>query len=45
MNHGLEQEVERDLLLNAVDHLAPREKKIMQLRFGLNHTRSTPRKR
>ena len=27
VNHGLEQEVERDLLLNAVDHLAPREKK------------------
>ena len=44
VNHGLEQEVERDLLLNAVDHLAPREKKIMQLRFGLNHTKEHTQK-
>ena len=44
VNHGLEQEVERDLLLNAVEHLAPREKKIMQLRFGLNHTKEHTQK-
>lgn len=44
VNHDLEQEVERDLLLNAVDHLAPREKKIMQLRFGLNHTKEHTQK-
>ncbi len=44
VNHGIEQEVERDLLLNAVEHLAPREKKIMQLRFGLNHTKEHTQK-
>lgn len=35
VNHGIEQEVERNLLLEAVSHLSPREKRIMQLRFGL----------
>ena len=35
VNRNIEQEVEKDLLLNAISHLSPREKKIMQLRFGL----------
>lgn len=44
VNHNIEQEVERDLLLNAVSHLAPREKEIMQLRFGLNNTKEHTQK-
>ncbi|NLJ31790.1 MAG: RNA polymerase sporulation sigma factor SigE [Clostridiales bacterium] len=44
VNHNIEQEVERDLLLNAVSRLAPREKKIMQLRFGLNNTKEHTQK-
>lgn len=44
VNHDLEQEVERDLLRNAVSHLAPREREIMQLRFGLNNTREHTQK-
>lgn len=44
VNHNIEQEVERDLLLNAVAHLAPREKEIMQLRFGLNNTKEHTQK-
>lgn len=35
VNRGIEQEVERDLLLEAVAHLSPRERSIMELRFGL----------
>ena len=35
VNLGIEQEVERNLLLTAVSHLPPRERKIMELRFGL----------
>lgn len=35
VNKNIEQEVERDLLLDAVSHLSTRERKIMQLRFGL----------
>ena len=35
INRDLEQDVEKDLLLKAVDKLCPREKTIMQLRFGL----------
>ena len=31
----LEQDAEKDMLLEAVDRLAPREKQIMQMRFGL----------
>lgn len=36
VNRGIEQEVECTLLLQAVARLAPREKKIMELRFGLD---------
>ena len=35
VNHRIEQEVECNLLLNAVNRLSEREKKIMQMRFGL----------
>lgn len=35
VNVGIEQDVERNLLLEAVDRLGEREKTIMQLRFGL----------
>ena len=35
VNHHLEQEVECDLVLQAVSKLSAREKNIMQLRFGL----------
>ena len=34
---NLEDEVDRKLLYMAMDKLSPREKKIMQLRFGLNN--------
>ncbi len=36
VNQNIEKQVERDLLLAAVSNLSQREKKIMQLRFGLN---------
>ncbi len=35
VNRGIEQQGERDLLLEAVDRLSPREQTIMKLRFGL----------
>lgn len=35
VNRDIEYEVEKDLLLTAVTKLAPREKHIMELRFGL----------
>lgn len=35
VNKGIESEVERDLLINAVNSLNQREKQIMQMRFGL----------
>lgn len=35
VNRDLEQDVEKSLLLEAVDRLSDREKKIMQMRFGL----------
>ncbi len=35
VNRGIEQQVERDLLLQAVEHLSDREAQIMKLRFGL----------
>ncbi len=34
---GMEDEIEKDLLNNAIDHLNPREKKIVELRFGLKN--------
>lgn len=36
VNRGIESEVEKDLLLNAVEDLEPRERQIMEMRFGLN---------
>ncbi|MBC8584220.1 RNA polymerase sporulation sigma factor SigE [Oscillospiraceae bacterium NSJ-64] len=35
INRPIEDEAEKNLLLGAIDHLADREKLIMQLRFGL----------
>ena len=35
VNRGIEQEVECNLLLQAVSKLSPRERSIMDLRFGL----------
>lgn len=34
---GVEQEAEKRMLLSAVQGLVPREREIMELRFGLNH--------
>lgn len=36
VNSRLEEEVEKQLLHEAIDHLQPREKQIMEMRFGLN---------
>ncbi len=36
VNKDMEQQIECDLLLNAVSHLSKRESVIMELRFGLN---------
>ena len=38
ISKGLEEEVEIKLLNNAIDHLNPREKKIVELRFGLKRS-------
>ncbi len=35
VNRGIELEVEKTLLINAIEDLNPREKQIMQMRFGL----------
>lgn len=35
VNRGIEAEAEKGLLLSAVDNLPPREREIMQMRFGL----------
>ena len=44
VNLDIEEEVERDLLRSAVSRLAPREREIMQLRFGLNCSREHTQK-
>ena len=44
VNRDIEQEAERDMLLSAVSRLSPREKKIMQLRFGLESTKEHTQK-
>lgn len=36
VNSHIEDEVEKQLLHEAINHLAPREKQIMEMRFGLN---------
>ncbi len=38
---GMEDELEKDLLKNAINHLEPREKKIVELRFGLKNAEGT----
>lgn len=44
VNRDIEQEAERAMLLDAVDRLSPREKKIMTLRFGLHATKEHTQK-
>ena len=44
VNVELEDEAEQELLRNAVSRLAPREKEIMQLRFGLGCSREHTQK-
>lgn len=44
VNLNIEEEVERDLLRSAVSRLAPREREIMQLRFGLDNSREHTQK-
>lgn len=44
VNHKIEQEVECDLLLKAVESLSEREKKIMYMRFGLKGNREHTQK-
>ncbi len=44
VNRDIEQEAERKLLLDAVERLQPREKQIMELRYGLGHRREHTQK-
>lgn len=44
VNHGIEDEAERDLLLGAVSKLTPRDRRIMELRFGLRNTKEHTQK-
>lgn len=44
VNRDIEQEAERDMLLSAVSRLSPREKTIMQLRFGLESAKEHTQK-
>ena len=42
--HGIEEEVDRTLLMQAMNKLSKREKMIMELRFGLNHQKAKTQK-
>ena len=44
MNKGIEQDIERSLLMESVERLGEREKTIMQLRFGLKDGRERTQK-
>lgn len=44
VNRGVEQEAERDLLLECVSRLSPREQTIMELRFGIRGKREHTQK-
>lgn len=44
VNRGVEQEAERDLLLECVGRLSPREQTIMELRFGIRGKREHTQK-
>lgn len=44
VNRGVEQEAERDLLLECVARLSPREQTIMELRFGIHGKREHTQK-
>ena len=41
ISKNMEAEIERDLLKNAIEHLSPREKKIVELRFGIKDSEGT----
>lgn len=42
--HGIEEEVDKTLLMQAMNKLSKREKMIMELRFGLNHQKEQTQK-
>ena len=44
VNRGVEQEAEKQVLLEAVARLQPRERQIMELRFGLHNGREHTQK-
>ena len=44
INARIDREVERDVLLSAVSKLSPREKRIMEMRFGLGGFREHTQK-
>lgn len=44
VNRGIEQEAEKDLLLECVSHLSSREQTIMKLRFGIGGNREHTQK-
>ena len=44
VNRGIEQQAERDLLLECVAHLNEREQTIMKLRFGIGGNREHTQK-
>ena len=44
VNRNIEQEAERDLLLECVSRLSPREQTIMELRFGIRGKREHTQK-
>ena len=44
VDHNIEQEAEKNVLLKAVSHLAPRERQIMELRFGLGNRKEHTQK-
>ena len=44
VNRGIESEVEKELLLNEIEKLNPREKQIMKMRFGLDNGKEMTQK-
>ena len=44
VDHNIEQEAEKNVLLKAVSRLAPRERQIMELRFGLGNRKEHTQK-
>ena len=44
VNRGIESEVEKELLLKEIDKLEPREKQIMEMRFGIGNGKEMTQK-